>query len=41
MRYFGGIRRSDVRKGSLGPQATFVVVDDYLYAGVGTALTVP
>jgi len=27
MRYFGGIRRSDVRTGSLWPQATFVAVD--------------
>jgi 7,8-dihydropterin-6-yl-methyl-4-(beta-D-ribofuranosyl)aminobenzene 5'-phosphate synthase len=28
MRYFGGMRRSDVRTGSLWPQATFVAVDE-------------
>lgn len=27
MRYFGGVRRTDVRTGSLWPQATFVAVD--------------
>lgn len=37
MRYFGGIRRNDVRTGSLWPQASFVAVDEFrIAAGDGT-----